>query len=190
MNNRMAGTALASLLGGGAAAIGADAAVHDEMDRTAQAYKDWAGNLKGSPEVVQQAYVAIFGRGEMSAMDRQLATGILNGSIPPSAGPVKGDNKAGTEAIELAQVVRVQAPELGGAVGQLAQQELGLFAREAQMGVSSGDVMQAAEQGAGVSPVPALLAGLAGGGTGAGLAALLGGRGGQGDAFAVPRRKR
>lgn len=173
--NRMAGMALLSALGGAGAAVGADALSHDPMDRLAQGYKDWGAQVSAAPEMVRQAYVAVFGQGPMSNMDRVIATGILNGSIPPSqgAGPVKADSKAGKKAIEMAEQIRAKAPELGSAVGAIAKNEVALFAKEAAAGVNSQDVVSAADQGAGVSMIPAALGALGGGAVGAALGRLL-----------------
>lgn len=173
--NRMAGVALMSALGGASAAAGADALAHDPMDRLAQGYKDWGAEISAAPEMVRQAYVAVFGQGPMSNMDRVIATGILNGSIPPGrgAGPVKADSKAGKKAIELAEQIRAKSPELSSALGAIAKNEVALFAREAAAGVSSQDVVNAADQGAGVSMIPAALGGLGGGVAGAALGRVI-----------------
>lgn len=172
---RMAGQRL--VLGGvlgATGAFGADAIAHDEMDRVAQDYKDFAGLYGRAPETVRQAYAEVFGKGEMSNMDRLVATGILSGSIPAAKGdgPLKVDTKAGGKAIELAGKIREANPELSEALAAVAKQEMGLFVKEALMrergmDASSADVVAAAEQGAGVSAIPPILGGLALGSLGA-----------------------
>ena len=62
--------------------------------------------------------------------------------------------------------------------------EMELYAKEAENGVSTADVMAAVDQGAGVSQIPATLGGLGLGGGAAALAALARRRGG-GNAFQV-----
>lgn len=168
MSKRMAGELLTYGLLGAGGAVGADAVAHGDMDRLASQYQGFMGQYERAPGLVQQAYAQVFGQGGMSQMDRIIATAVLSGAIPPAqgSGPVKADSAAGGKAIKLAGELRQQEPELSKAVAALADQEVKLFAKEALMGVSPGDVMSAAEQGAGVSPIPAVLGGLgAGGGT-------------------------
>jgi hypothetical protein len=179
--------ALTGLMGAGGAML-ADGLAHSPMDRMAQDAKDLNSTLSAAPPEVGQAYVNVFGRGPMSSMDRIVATGILNGSVPPAqgGGQVQADSPAGAEAIELAAMIREARPELSNALAAIAAQENSLFAKEALAGVSPAEVMGAVEQGAGVSPVPALLGGAAIGGGTAALAALARRRGG-GDPFQVRR---
>lgn len=166
MNRRMAGQLAAILSLGGGAAIAADALAHDEMDELAQGYKDFSRRFDQSPDLVQTAYSEVFGAGPMSNMDRMIATGILNGTIPPSQGdgPIKSDSPAGGKAIKLAEQIRQKEPELSRVLADLARQEIVLFGKEALHGVSSADVVSAAEQGAGHSMIPALVAGAGVGG--------------------------
>lgn len=165
---------------GTAGAFGADAVAHDEMDRVAQDYKEFAELYGRTPEIVRQAYAEVFGGSGMSNMDRLVATGILGGSIPPAKGegPLKVDNKAGGKAIELAGKIREANPALGDALAAVANQEFKLFAKEALMrergmDVGSADVVAAAEQGAGVSAIPPILGGLALGSLGAAVPNLV-----------------
>lgn len=172
---RMAGQRLlfGGLLGG-AGALGADAIAHDDMDRVAQDYKEYAEAYGRAPDIVKQAYVEVFGGGGMSNMDRLVAKGILGGSIPPvkGEGPLKVDSKAGGKAIELASKIRETNPTLSEALAAVANQEFKLFVKEALMresgqDVQSADVVAAAERGAGVSVIPPILGGLALGSLGA-----------------------
>jgi hypothetical protein len=189
---RMAGQlALIGTLGSGAA-FAADGIAHSPMDRAAENYKGFKEIYEKAPPMVQNAYVQVFGQGAMSNMDRMIAGAILSGTIPPSqgAGRPKADSPEGVAAIEMAEQIRQQAPELGKALGALANQEMELFAQQAIMrsqgqDVTSQSVVAAAEQGAGVSPLPAVLAGTGVGGGAALLGSLLARRGGK-DPFRVP----
>tara|TARA_R110000868_G_scaffold51792_6_gene163687 strand:+ start:1070 stop:1642 length:573 start_codon:yes stop_codon:yes gene_type:complete len=169
-----------STLGGAAGALTADRLSHDPMDRVAQDYKDFVGVYSSAPPEVQQAYAQVFGAGEISGMDRLIAAGILGGTIPGSQGegPPQADSPAGRKAIEMAEQIRQQAPQLGQALSVLADKEMVLFAKEAQMSVGgqdvgSAEVVAAADSGAGVTPIPAVLGGLGAGGATAGAMALL-----------------
>jgi hypothetical protein len=193
---RMAGELALIGVMGGAGAMNADAAAHSPMDRVAQDYKGFKEAFDSAPPAVQSAYAQLFGAAPMSNMDRLVAGGILDGSIAPGTGegPVQADTEDGAVAIEMAEQIRRQAPELGQALGALVGQEMSLFAKEAIMrsqgqDVSSQDVVAAAQQGAGVSPVPALLGGLGVGGGTALLTSVLNKRG-RPDPFQVPRGKR
>ena len=179
--------ALTALMGSGGAVL-ADQLAHDEMDRMAQGARDFNAVLDSAPQEVSAAYMSVFGQGPMSNMDRILATGILMGDVPPpvGGGPAKADSPAGKKAIELASKIREAQPALGAAIGVIADRENDLFAKEALAGVGSADVMNAVAQGAGVSPIPAVLGALAAGGGMAALAALSRRRGG-GDPFQVKR---
>lgn len=143
---------------------------HDGMDRAAQGYQDFVGDYGQADEATQQIYAGVFSQGEMSLKDRILATGILSGALPPTAvaeAQERADSPAGKKGIALAAEVMMQNPALGMAAAQLAEQEIALFAKERQMGVSAADVVAASEQGAGVSPLPAVLGGA---GVGSGVA--------------------
>lgn len=175
---RMAGqrALLAGALGA-AGAIGADRMVHDQMDRLAQGYKAFEAAYYSAPEPLQQAYAQVYG-GEMSNMDRIIATAVLGGSIPPPQGEAKGDTPAGAKAIETAALIRQKAPEVGNSLAALADQEMELFTRYAVIkagggpDIRSADVVAAAEAGAGTSPLPAAIGGVVLGATGAALPGL------------------
>ena len=188
MNNRMAGTALGlGSIAGVAGAFGADALVHDDVDRVAQDYKAFFAQYQAAPEEVKQVYDAVFAQDSMSGMDRMVATAILNGSqqFTSPGGTVTAETKGGKKAIELAQQVAAANPGLGIATAGLARQEQELFIKEAEMrtegypNFTEQDTVAAANAGAGVSPVPAILGGLAAGSLGAGGVALLGRRAGR-----------
>lgn len=168
---RMAGTVLGVGAAGAAGALAADALAHDPMDRAAQQYKDFSGSFEGADEMAQRVYAGVFAQGEMSLKDRILATGILSGELPPGAvdeAKKMADSPAGKKGIALAAEVMINRPELGPPVAKLANQEISLFAAEQKMGVGPQEVMSAADQGAGVSPLPAIL-GAAGVGGGAAI---------------------
>ena len=177
---RMAGSILGVGALGSAGALVADATAHDETDRAAQSYKNWAGSLQGADEIIQQVYVGVFGQGEMSMADRAVAMRILSGELPPTAATdamAMADTPAGKKGIKLAGQLMVSQPELGPPAADLAKGELGLFEMERKLGVTPRDVMAAADQGAGVSPVPAILGGLGVGGGAAIVDALMRRRG-------------
>lgn len=175
--SRLAGELLLTALAAGGSAAGANAIAHDEMDGLAQMAKNFTGRLEASDPRIQQSYMHVAGQGEMSNMDRLVVTSILRGSMDkriaqqglPEGGEIKADTKAGVEAIATAYLIRAQNPQLAEQLGSLTKQELELFSKERLSGVSSAQVMAAAEQGAGITPVPALIGGGLGGG-----AALLG----------------
>lgn len=178
---RFAGQALFSALGGTAAALAADGLAHSEMDRMAQAATDLASAFEAADPIVQQGYELVAGQGAMSNMDRLLVSAILTGAMderiaksgPPAASEIKGDTKGGAKAMYSAYQIRARDPQLAQQIGRLTDQELALFAKEGLNGVSSGEVMAAMEAGAGVTPVPAALGGLAGGGAAAAAMAAL-----------------
>lgn len=195
MKTRMAGEL--ALIGamGGAGALAADAAAHSSMDRAAEDYKGFKELFEAAPPAVKSAYTQVFGQAPMSNMDRIVAGGILDGSIAPGSGsgPVQADSPGGMAAIEMAEQIRQQAPELGQALGALVQREMSIFAKEAIMrsqgeDVSSQDVVAAAQQGAGVSPIPAVLGGVGVGGGVALLASALNKRG-RPDPFRAPAKR-
>lgn len=192
---RMAGELALVGVMGGAGALAADAAAHSPMDRAAEDYKGFKELFDAAPPVVKSTYTQVFGQAPMSNMDRIVAGGILSGSIAPSpgSGPVQADSPGGVAAIEMAEQIRQQAPELGQALGALVQREMSVFAKEAIMrsqgeDVRSQDVVAAAQQGAGVSPIPAVLGGVGVGGGVALLTSLLNKRGGP-DPFQVARAR-
>lgn len=178
---RFAGPALFSALGGTAAALAADGLAHSEMDRMAQAASNLSSAFEAADPIVQQGYELVAGQGAMSNMDRLLVSAILTGAMderiaksgPPAATEIEGDTKGGVKAMYSAYQIRARDPQLAQQIGRLTDQELALFAKESINGVSSGDVMAAMEAGAGVTPVPAVLGGLAGGGAAAAAMAAL-----------------
>lgn len=173
---RMAGQVLAAGGLGSIGALGADALAHDEMDRTAQDYKGFIGGMRGADELTQRAYAGVFAQGQMSLKDRIMAMGILSGELPPGAADEAkktADTPAGKKGIDLAGQIMMNRPELGPPIAELADREIRLFVREQKAGVTPSDVMTAAEQGAGVSPIPAVLGGAALGAAGAGIPALI-----------------
>jgi len=172
---RMAGTALAVGGLGAGGAIAADALAHDPMDRIAQQYKDFRGAYQGADELAQKVYVGVFGQGETSLKDRIMAAGILSGELPPGAAEEAkkmADTPAGKKGIDLAAKVMMNRPELGPPAAKLAEREISLTAQTKTSGLTSEQVTQAADQGAGVSPLPAMLGG-AGVGSGAAIVASL-----------------
>lgn len=172
---RMAGSVLAvGALGAGGAAA-ADALAHDPTDRAAQQYKDFAGAYQGSDELTQKVFAGVFGQGETSLKDRIIAVGILTGELPPGAaeqGKKMADTPAGKKGIALAAEVMMHRPELGPPVAKLAEREIRMTVQAKKNGLTSDQVAQAADQGAGVSPLPAILGG-AGVGSGAAIVASL-----------------
>jgi hypothetical protein len=177
--------ALVGLAGAGGAVL-VDQLAHSPMDRMAQSTREFNDVLGAAPEQIGQAYSAVFAQGPMSNMDRTIAQGILGGTIePPLRGAtIQADSPAGKKAIELASQIRHEAPVVGNALAAVASKEMELYAKEAENGVSTADVMAAVDQGAGVSQIPAILGGLGLGGGAAALAALARRRGG-GSAFQV-----
>lgn len=166
----MAGAALMALLGGGSSAVIADSLAHDDMDRLAQDYRNWAGKFQAMPEGVQSNYKEIFGSGPMTNMDRTIAAMILTGKAEPAdPGQAAADTKAGLKAIQLASMLRRQTPAMGEVVGALASEENQLFFKESAKGYSSQDVAQAAQEGAGVNAGVPAFAAVAGGLGGAAL---------------------
>lgn len=171
----MAGQLLSAAGMGALGAVGADMLAHTPMDRAAQDYKDLSGAVADIDEMTRKVFMAVFGQGEMSMKDRMLAAGILSGDLPPGAAEAAkkmADSSAGKKGIDVAGQVMSFQPALGPAVARLANQEIALFGKEAQMGVGPQDVIAAAEQGAGESLLPAALGGLGLGAIGAALPAV------------------
>lgn len=178
---RMAGSLLGALLAGSGGAVAADLFAHDDLDRAAQDYKGFVDKAQGMPSQVQQIYSLLTGGGEMSSTDRAAIIGVLDGAADkvmaqlggvPSVKQIQADTTAGQKAIHAAMQVRAQDPALAGQVNELVRGDLELIAKEQEKGMNPAQVMQAAQQGAGVSPLPAILGGLLGGAAGAGGVAL------------------
>lgn len=134
------------------------------------------------------AYEQVFSQGPMSMMDRIVAAGILEGQMSPPAGDFRADSPAGKKGIEIAMQIRQEMPELAASLASMAARDIDLIARQSREGLTTADVIAAGEQGAGVSPLPAVLAGTGVGGGTAALAALMRRRGGGDDPFQIKRK--
>ena len=170
MNTRKAGENLSQALYsagfGTMGAIAADAVAHDDMDYMAQDLKELkAGFQTMSPEA-QNAFLSITTDSNLSGLDRALVGAALAGNpiVVPKEIATAGD-LAITQAIALQQ----KAPEVAAEVARLNQQEIDLIAKEIDFGTTTQAVVSAVEnEGAGVSPLPAVA-----GGSAVGLAGAL-----------------
>jgi hypothetical protein len=180
--------ALVGLAGAGGAVL-ADQLAHSPMDRLAQEYQD---NVKGPIGQGNDAFQEIFAGlrsqvksgADQLALIRTLSAG--SSSIPPEEMQLLQGSPESMQLVEMAQKVRDSNPAAAIAMGRIALQETQLILKEKEAGVSPQEVVQAREEGAGVSQIPAILGGLGIGGGTAALAALARRRGG-GDPFQVRR---
>lgn len=183
MSMRMAGKALGIGAAGLGGAIAADALAHEPIDRLAQELKGKVygpyeqgneqfqmlyANLLGSPKtLLEQAAVVQTLGGGIASLDRVLD--------PDQVAEVKGSER-GMKLVQLAQKVHEDNPGAALAMASIGSDELELIFKERELGLTPKDVVEAVEQGAGVSPLPAALGGLGAGGGVAALAALTGRR--------------
>jgi hypothetical protein len=180
--------AMTGLMGAGGAML-ADRLAHSPMDRLAQEYQD---NVKGPVEQGNQAFQNVFNAlrsevqsgVEQEALIRTLSAGAE--SIPGEVMEVLSQSPRSLSLVRAAQQVRDQSPAAAIAMARISLQETQLLMKEREAGVTPQEVVQARGEGAGVSPVPALLGGAAIGGGTAALAALARRRNG-GDPFRVKR---
>jgi hypothetical protein len=177
---RMAGQLIQRALGAGllgaGGAVAADALMHDDLDRLAQGARDFNVAVYGAPPEAQEAYMAMFGQAPVSNMDRLIVTNLLkgNGTGPVDGGPIQADSPAGAKAIEMALEVRQANPALAATLAALSGQEIELLARSAAAGVDPAQTIEAVNQGAGVSPLPAILGGAGLGAVGAAVPPIRG----------------
>jgi hypothetical protein len=168
MNRRFAGENLAAALAVGVpTAVAAHAVSHDDMDYMAQDFKNLNRDFEAMSPTAQKAYIAITAKNRLSGMDRQLVGMALAGEISaPKEIKTEGDL-----AVAQAAALRVKAPKVAAEVARLNQQELDLVVKEIDSGTTPQAVISSAQnEGAGVSPAPAVIGG--GLGTAAALAAL------------------
>ena len=176
---------------GTGAAYAADSLAHDQMDRLSQEYQD---NVKRPIESSNQAFQDVFdglrsqvdSGVEQVALIRTLSAG--SESIPPDEMEMLQQSPKSMRLVEMAQKVRDVNPVAAIAMGRIALQETQLILKEKEAGVTPQEVVEATEQGAGVSPIPAVLAGAGAGGGTAALAALMRRRGGGDDPFQLKRK--
>lgn len=173
---RMAGQLIQRALGAGllgtGGAVAADALMHDDLDRLAQSARDLQMAFAGTPPEVQQVYMDMFGQGEVSSRDRLMATSILleGADTPWATGvPIQADSPAGAKAIETALQLRQSNPTLANTLAAMVSRESDLLARGMSAGVEPTQVLDAVNQGAGVSPLPAMAGGIGLGALGAAL---------------------
>jgi len=156
---RFGGDALiAALLGGVPAAVATHALAHDDMDYLAEDLNNFNRGFDAMSSDAQNAYLQITANNKLSGLDRALVGAALRGEI----GPPKGIGTEGDRAVTQAAALRQQAPEIAAEVEQLNQVELQLIAREINQGTTPQAVITAEQQGAGVTPVPALVGGTLG----------------------------
>ena len=169
MNKRFAGEDLAMALGlvGAPTAVAAHALSHDDMDYMAQDFKNFDRDFRAMSPDAQRAYIAITANNKLSGLDRALVGAALTGEM----GPPKEISTEGDRAMAQAAALRQKAPDVAAEVARLNQQELDLIVKEIDFGTTAQAVIGAAKnEGAGVSPVPAVVGGSLG--TAAALAAL------------------
>lgn len=154
--NRFAGgTLAAAILGGVPTAIGSQGLLHDDMDYLAQTYKEYEKGFASMSPEAQDAYITITANNKLSGLDRALVGEALEGQVEAPE-VIKTE---GARAIAQAVQLRQQLPEVAAEVSQLNQQELDLIVQEIRHNTTPQDVMRAEEQGAGVTPIPALVGG-------------------------------
>jgi len=158
---RLAQVAVAPVAGLGGAYL-ADHLAHSPMDRLAQEYQD---NVKGPVEQGNQAFQNVFNAlrsevqsgVEQEALIRTLSAGAE--SIPGEVMEVLSQSPRSLSLVRAAQQVRDQSPAAAIAMARISLQETQLLMKEREAGVMPQEVVQAREEGAGVSPVPAILGG-------------------------------
>jgi len=157
MKKRFAGEEIAVALGliGAPTAVAAHALSHDDMDYMAQDLKGLNRGFEAASDQAQAAFIAITANNKLSGLDRALVGAALRGEI----GPPKGIATEGDRAVAQAAALRQQAPAVAAEVEQLNNIELKLVATEISQGTTPQAVTSAAEQGAGVTPVPAVVGG-------------------------------
>ena len=164
---RFGGDALiAALLGGVPTAVATHALAHDDMDYLAEDLNNFNRGFDAMSSDAQNAYIEITANNKLSGLDRALVGAALRGEI----GPPKGIGTEGDRAVAQAAALRQQAPAVAAEVEKLNNIELELVATEISQGTTPQAVTSAAEQGAGVTPVPAVVGGSLG--SAAALAAL------------------
>ena len=159
----------AIIAGGGA--IAGHGLTHDDMDYVVEEYKDFDRAFRSLQPEAQKAYVAITSRPKMSPLDRIMVNMAFDGEIEK---PLPNPKSEGDIAINMALQLKSQNPELAQVVRDLNQIEIDLIAKEIGEGTNPREVIQAAEDGAGVSGIPALIG--TGVGAGAGMYAMRPGR--------------
>lgn len=171
---RFAGSRLLAAGGMGAGgAVLADALTHDSTDRAVDTFQGFVGAYDNADDPFKKVFSAVFLQDGMTPQDRTIAAQVLAGNRTPE---VAGLSPAGMQAVEIAYQVQAAAPDLAiraaalAAQGDQMRQEMGRAGLE-----SSAQAQAAIDQGAGVSPWPAVAGGLAFGGLGAALP--IGGRG-------------
>jgi hypothetical protein len=169
----MAGALLASALGGGGAAVAADALVNTPLDRLADQAKGVAASRSEMPQEAQSLYTQVLGT-LTSTADFMTAIRALEGSLDTSAG-VPVETAAGKKSIAAAAQIQQENPGLAAAMAEQARQDLVAFGNIRQQGLRPEDVAAAAAHGAGTTMIPGLVAGIAGGGLGYGAGHALGG---------------
>lgn len=183
MSLRMAGQVLGIGAAGAGGAFAADALAHDPMDRLAQELKDEVLTpFKRGNEAFQQIYANLIGTPktllEQAALVQTLGAGIdsLERVLDADQVTKVKSSEQAMRLLQAAQSLHERNPEAAIAMANMGSNELELIFKEREMGLKPSDVMDAVEQGAGVSPLPAVAGGLGAGGGVAALAALMGRR--------------
>ena len=172
MSTRKAGekmnAALYSAGFGTMGALGVNAMAHDDMDYMAQDLKNLNLQFDAMSPDAQNSFIAITANNKLSGLDRAFVGAALRGEIDAP----KGIKTEGDRAVAQAASLRQQAPEIAAEVDRLNTLELDLVAKEIDSGTTPQAVISALEnEGAGVTPLPAIA-----GGTILGLTGALGSR--------------
>lgn len=165
---RFAGSRLLAAGGmGTAGAVLADTLAHDSTDRAVDTFQGFVGAYDNAEDPFKKVFSAVFLQDGMTPQDRTIAAQVLAGNRTPE---VAGLSPAGMQAVEIASQVRAAAPDIAIRAAALAAQGDQMREQMQRAGLESSDQAQAAiEQGAGVTPWPAVAGGLAFGGLGAAL---------------------